>query len=148
MALATVTIQRCNYQLAVYAVHLATGHAVSCRAVKAATIDKYLRNVAKFCARSNSRDPRKSDQTQKPLAATIQGVINEVHRWENIPDRREPFTIEMLRYLEELSASKPHLFGSDSYLNVMIDFSSAHSELDNPQLNRRGSPMAFCLDDI
>jgi hypothetical protein len=43
MALERVTIhQRCNWQLALYAVHLAMSHTVSCRSIKAVTIDKYL----------------------------------------------------------------------------------------------------------
>jgi hypothetical protein len=145
-------------------VHLAAGHAVSCRAVKAATMEKCLRNGAKFCARSDSRNPRKIDQSQKALALPIQKVIDEVKRWENIPSRREPFTIEMSRYLVELAASKPHIYGPDSCLNVMIDFASCglcdsfrlsewaqpneHSALQNPQQNSRDEPMAFCLNDF
>jgi hypothetical protein len=164
MALQHCSIQRCTWQLAMYAVHLATGHTVSCRAIKANTIDKYIRNVAKFCARSNPRDPRKLEQTQKLLAPAIQGVIDEVKRWENIPDRREPFTIEMLRYLTELRDTQPHIHGPDSSLATMVDFASAglydgfrlskwaqpngHHSLHNPHLNRRGESCAFCLDDI
>jgi hypothetical protein len=164
MSLTSISIHRCHWQLGLYAVHLATGHAVSCRAVKAATMEKYPRNVAKFCARSNSRDPRKIDQSQKALALPIQKVIDEVKRWENIPSRREPFTIEMLRYLVELAASKPHIYGPDSYLNAMIDFASCglydgfrlsewaqpndHPTLNNPQQNIRDEPMAFCLKDF
>jgi hypothetical protein len=116
-----VPIQRCNFQLGLYAVHLATGHAISCRAVKAKTIEKYLRNVSAFCARSNPRDPRKSEQTNKALAPAIQGVLDEVKRWENIPERREPFTIEMLRYLIELRDSLPHIHGQDSCLAAMVE---------------------------
>jgi hypothetical protein len=164
MALENTTIQRCNWQLALYAVHLATGHTVSCRAIKATTIDKYLRNVAKFCARANPRDPRKLEQTQKPLARMIQGVIDEVKRWEDIPDRREPLTIEMIYYLQELYESKPYLYSSDSALAVIIDYAgaglydgfrlsewaqpNAHAEIHNPNLNYRGEPSAFCIDDV
>ena len=37
--LAHVPIKRANYQMALYTVHLATGNAVSCCAIKAATIE-------------------------------------------------------------------------------------------------------------
>jgi hypothetical protein len=164
MALEHLAIQRCNFQLALYTVHLATGNSVSCRSIKAATIEKYIRSVAKFCARSNPRDPRKLEQTHKTLAPVIQGVINEVQRWENIPDRREPFTIEMLRYLQELYTSQPHIYDSDSSLAAMIDWSSTglydgfrlsewaqpngHSAINNPHLNKRGEACAFCVDDF
>jgi hypothetical protein len=45
----------------------------------------------------------------KAMAPAIQGVINEVRRWEDIPDRREPFTIEMLRYMIALRDSQPRI---------------------------------------
>jgi hypothetical protein len=159
-----VPIQRCNFQLGLYAVHLATGHAISCRAVKAKTIEKYLRNVSAFCARSNPRDPRKSEQTNKALAPAIQGVLDEVKRWENIPERREPFTIEMLRYLIELRDSLPHIHGQDSCLAAMVDWTTdgsydgfrlsewaqpnGHHALHNPQLNFKGGIQAFCIEDV
>jgi hypothetical protein len=73
LTLQHVPIERCVYQIAMYAVHLATGHSISCRAIKAATITKYLLAVAHFCARSNPRDPRKLEQTNKGLAPAIQG---------------------------------------------------------------------------
>jgi hypothetical protein len=164
MALEHACIQRCNWQLGLYAVHLATGNSVSCRAIKAATIDKYIRNVAKFCARTNPRDPRKLEQTQKLLAPTIQGVLDEARRWEEIPDRREPFTIEMLRYLIEMRDTQPHIYGPDSLMATMIDYASAglydgfrlsewaqpngHHEISNPHLNHKGEACAFCLGDI
>ena len=164
MALEYLPIQRCVWQLALYSVHLATGNSVSCRSTKAATIEKYIRSVAKFCARSNPRDPRKLDQTHKSLAPAIQGVITEVQRWEDIPDRREPFTVEMLRYLLALRDSQPHLYDRDSSLAAMINWASAglydgfrlsewaqpngHSDLTNPHLNIKGDSCAFCIADI
>jgi hypothetical protein len=164
MSLERVDLTRCHWQLGLCAIHLATGNSVSCRALKAATVEKHVRSVARFCSRGNPRDPRKLDQTQKPLAPVIQGVLDEVKRWENIPDRREPFTIEMLNYLKEEYVKNPPKYGPDSYLAVLIDYFSAglydgfrlsewaqpngHSEIRNPQLNIRGDSMAFCLGDI
>lgn len=159
-----VTIQRCNFQLGLYAVHLATGHSISCKALKAKSIEKYLRNISAFCARSNPRDPRKSEQTNKALAPAIQGVLDEVKRWENIPKRQEPFTIEMLRYLMEMRDSQPHIYGQDSCLSAMIDWATdglydgfrlsewaqpnGHQALHNPQKNFKGGIQAFCIEDI
>lgn len=118
-------IERCNIQLGLYAVHLATGHSVACVCIKAATIEKYLLSVAKFCARSNPRDPRKSVQLGKPLADPIASVLKEMRRWEDIPDKREPFTIEMWQYLYQLLASRPHIYGPDSDLAALVDFAGA-----------------------
>jgi hypothetical protein len=164
MLLTFISIHRCHWQLGLCAVHLATGHAVSCRAIKAATMEKHLRDVAKCCAQSNSCDLRKTDQSQKALALPIQKVVDEVKRWEKIPSRREPFTVEMLRHSVELAASKSHVCGPNSFLNVMIDFASCgshdgfclrewvqpneHSASHNPQQNSRNEPVAFCLNDF
>jgi len=164
LVLERCTLERCVYQLALYAVHLATGNAISCRAIKASTMEKCLLAVATFCSRSNPRDPRKMVQTQKALAPPIQGVLDEVKRWENIPDRREPFTVEMLRYMIELLQSQPHIHGQDSELAAMVDWASAglydgfrlsewaqpngHQYLNNPQMNFRGEVQAFCVNDI
>jgi hypothetical protein len=164
MALEHLPIQHCVWQMALYTVHLATGNSVSCRSIKAATITKYLLSIAKFCARSNPRDPRKLEQTNKALAPKIQGVINEVQGWENIPDRRKPFTLEMLRYLIELHTSQPHIHDHDSPLAAMINWASAglyngfrlsewaqpngHHALHNPHLNIRGDACAFCIADF
>jgi hypothetical protein len=65
MALEYLPIQRCVRQLALYSVHLPTDNSVLCRSIKAATIENYLLRVAKFCARSNPRDPRKLEQSHK-----------------------------------------------------------------------------------
>jgi hypothetical protein len=158
MALKHLPIQRCVWQMALYTVHLATGNSVSCRSIKAATITKYLLSIAKFCACSNPRDPCKLEQTNKALAPEIQGVINEVQRWKDIPERCEPFTLEMLRYLIKLRTSQPHIHDHDSPLAAMIDGASdgsfrlskwaqpnGHHALHNPHLNIRGDACAFCI---
>jgi hypothetical protein len=105
------------------------------------------------------------EQTQKLLAPTIQGVLDEARRWEEIPDRREPFTIEMLRYLIEMrDTPQPHIYGPDSLMATMIDYASAglydgfrlsewaqpngHHEISNPHLNHKGEACAFCFGDI
>ncbi len=62
------TIQRCNWQMALYAAHLATGSTLLCKAIKSATITKYLIDVAKFLSRFSDRDPRREAQTDQRLA--------------------------------------------------------------------------------
>jgi hypothetical protein len=162
--LAYVCIERANWQLAMYAVHLATGNTIHCRSIKAGTMEECLRAVAKFCARSNPRDPRKAEQTGRSLAPQIQAIINEVKRWEDMPNRREPFTIEMLNWLVELRDSNLQLYHPDSLLTAMIDWftcglfdgfrlsewaqPNGHSALENPHLNKRDDPCAFCIDDF
>jgi hypothetical protein len=164
-ALADVSIERANIQLAVCAVHLATGNAVLCRAIKAGTIETHLRNITKFCGRANPRNPRKSDQTAEPVCKQMQSVVKEVKRWEDIPNQREPFTIEMLTdVIQQQHDNNPSLHGRDSLLSAMTDWASAglldgfrlsewaqpngHHALNNPHQNLRSEACAFCLGDV
>jgi hypothetical protein len=81
--------------MALYAVHLAYRDTLFCRAIKAVTIGNYLRDVAQFLARFLDVDVRKVDATQACLAPVIQSILDEVTRWEKVPDKREPFTPAM-----------------------------------------------------
>jgi hypothetical protein len=99
--LENVPQQRRNAQMALYAVHLASGDILYCRAIKAATIGAYLRDVATFLARFFTVNVRKFDATQLRLAPAIQSVLDEVIRWEKVPDKREPFTPTMWVHLHK-----------------------------------------------
>jgi hypothetical protein len=105
--LATLPIKRCVMQMALHAAHLATGSSLLCKSIKAATVKKYLLNVAKFLSNFSRRDVRKEGPTSQGLAEPIKAVLVEMERWEKVPSRREPFTVEMQEYLNEQTASLP-----------------------------------------
>jgi hypothetical protein len=86
---------RANWQLAMYATHLATGSTLYCRSIKASTIAAYLHDVATFLGRYRSIDPRFVSATDTKLAPVIGKVLEEQRRWETVPNRREPFTLEL-----------------------------------------------------
>jgi hypothetical protein len=86
LCLSSVHADRSVWQLAIFTAHLACGQSVSCRAIKSGTIRKYLLSMAKFVMRGSPRDPRKRNQLGKGLAPEIQDVIDEVKRWEDVPD--------------------------------------------------------------
>ena len=98
--------ERCNYQLALYATHLATGSNLHCRSLKSGTIQTYLRDVAKFIGRFRDIDPRYRSSADKALAPAISRVLEEVKRWETVPNRREPFTLEMQLNIAKQADSK------------------------------------------
>jgi hypothetical protein len=164
LCLSSAHVDRSVWQLAIHTAHSACGQSVSCRAIKSGTITKYLLSVAKFVMRGSPRDPRKRNQLGKGLAPEIQEVIDKVKRWEDVPNQREPFTIKMRHFLVQLLESQPHVYGPNSDLATLCDFCgmglcdsfrlsewaqpNSRSELDNPQLNRRGDAMAFCLRDV
>ena len=86
---------RANFQLAMYATHLATGSSLHFKTIKASTIACYLHDVATFLGRYRPIDPRFVSTADTALAPVIAKVLAEQRRWESIPNRREPFTIEL-----------------------------------------------------
>jgi hypothetical protein len=54
-----VSLNRCNYQMAMYAMHLATESNLRHKTIKASTINDYLASVAKFLGRFLDQDVRK-----------------------------------------------------------------------------------------
>jgi hypothetical protein len=93
-------------------VFLALGHTLWCKTVKSATIANYLHTAtnhvqdARHCLldmnNNNSniitwQDPC-IDMTTRKTDDCIASVLSEVKRWENIPDRQEPLTVNMIHY--------------------------------------------------
>ncbi|KAI2505986.1 hypothetical protein MHU86_8486 [Fragilaria crotonensis] len=87
-----------------YATHLATGSTLHFRAIKASTIAAYLHDVATFLGRFRSIDPRFISATDTKLAPVIAKVLEEQRRWESVPNRREPFTLELHQEIATLPA--------------------------------------------
>ena len=90
-------------QLAMYAMHVGTGQTLHCKTIKVATVKQYVRAAATFLALfgDTSRDYRKNYATDTAISSTLTSVYNELARWESVPDRREPYTLEMLIYLKQ-----------------------------------------------
>jgi hypothetical protein len=76
-----------------------------CRSLKASTIAGYLLDVAKFLGRYRDVDPRFRSTADTRLAPIIARVLEEQKRWESVPNRREPFTIEMHNYIATTAAA-------------------------------------------
>lgn len=82
------------YQFAQYAAHLCTGSTIQVRAIRHSTVLRYLNDAATFVKLKTGIDPRHSLGTSK-MDDAIQKVLDEYKRWEKIPQRREPWTVEM-----------------------------------------------------
>jgi hypothetical protein len=154
--------RRCLLQLGMYAQHLGTGSTLFCRVIKVETIKHYVRDVASFLASLHERDLRKDNATDTKLSKVLTSVFDELQRWEKVPNRREPFTVEMLQFWEQhVSATNAR---PESLAAALLDWfecglfagtrrsewaqDSSHSDVAYPQTNRFGDPMAFCLRDI
>jgi hypothetical protein len=96
-------------QLALFALHLCSGASFLCKAIKAATTRQYLADVSTVLRRLArlQRDLRRDRDSDTRLAATITTVLKEIERWEQMPNRREPFTLEMLALLQQQAKLLP-----------------------------------------
>jgi hypothetical protein len=150
-----------NTQMALYAVHLASGDTLFCRAIKSATIGNYLRDVANFLARSLDVDARKVDATQSRITPVIQSVLDKALRWEKVPDKREPFTPAMWEHLHSsfatgrntfsLGPSICNWFGCGLFGGFRLTEwaqEAGASCFTTPLLDDLGIPKAFCLPDL
>ena len=99
----SVDTRRGLLQLAMYAMHVGTGQTLHCKTIKVATVKQYVRAAATFLALfgDKTRDYRKNYATDTAISSTLVSVYNELARWESVPDRREPYTLEMLIYLKQ-----------------------------------------------
>ena len=95
-------------QMALYATHCASGSTLTCKSIKADTIRQYLLAVATLSLRFRDCDPRKYLVSDTRLAPEIVAVLKEVERWEKVPNRREPYTLEMLSDHRERATSEPN----------------------------------------
>jgi hypothetical protein len=164
LTLENASLRRCQLQLAMYAKHLATGSTILCRQVKSATIKNYVRDVASFLALfgNHPRDIRKDNPTDTKLSHILNSVFAELKRWEDVPNRREPFTLEMLTEVKNMAAAAKS--GPDTLLAALSDWfecglfaglrltehgQPAHcTDPRYPLLNKRMETKAFCLRDI
>ena len=105
--------RRKTLQMCMYAVHLGTGSTLLCRSIKAGTIKAYVRDIARFLMRFGEHpiDPRKTED-QTGTDPMLQAIYKELDRWEKVPDRREPFTPEMLAAMSDTAAFGQHNFHS------------------------------------
>jgi hypothetical protein len=160
--LANQSQERANYQLALYATHLALGSTLHCRSLKASTIAGYLLDVAKFLGRFRDVDPRFRSTADTRLAPAIAKVLDEQKRWETVPNRREPFNLELHNYIAQQAKSNPDDCCLDAAManwtlcNLYagcrgIEWAqtdATNTSLSNYHKNRFGNAYAFTLEDV
>eukprot|EP00957_Ditylum_brightwellii_P040211 3042305-Ditylum_brightwellii.AAC.1 len=80
--------------MAMYASHLAMENLLLSQSIKANTIRLYLKTVAMLSEPRCLMNPFVSLSGSK--SSWIEAIIQEQHRWESMPSRQEPVTIEMI----------------------------------------------------
>ena len=95
---------RGQLQLAMCAVHLSTGHSIYCQQIKVKTIETYVYNVATFLSLFCGRDLCKDNPTDRHLGSHLSQVYRDLHSYESMPKRREPYTPQMQAVAAQESA--------------------------------------------
>ena len=68
-----------------------------CKTIKSSTISRYLSAATELSTQANMTNPcldimgKQSDY--------IKGIFKELKRWENVPNRKEPVTKQMIEYV-------------------------------------------------
>ena len=159
---------RRNWQMAIYAAHLATGSTLFCRSIRAGTIKSYVHNVATFFTRFPRwtpdelyhNDPRYYLGHDTKFCKVLTSIYDECDRWDKVPDRREPFTSDMWRALaakatshhpDSLVAACVNWFACGLYLGFRLQEwaqDDAHPDPADPAYAPNDTLRAFCIDDV
>ena len=91
--------QRGQYQLAMYAVHLSTGSSSYLQSLKPGTIKEYVRAASTLLLHFTGHDLRKDHDHDSSMGTILAPVYKALDQYDTIPDRREPYTLEMHREL-------------------------------------------------
>ena len=84
-------IERCNWQMALYAMYLGCGNTLMHRQIQCVTVKAYIAAGAHFLQFFNGeRDVRFAKIGDRAVCMPLQKVYNEITRYERVPDRREP----------------------------------------------------------
>ena len=99
VALKGYTLTTRNIIMACYVAHLSLGETLLCKTIKSSTISRYLSAAVELSTQANMMDQcldimgKQSDY--------IKGIFKELKRWENVPNRKEPVTKQMIEYVIE-----------------------------------------------
>ena len=88
-------VERGQWQLAMYAIHLGTGHSIYCKQIKVSTIEAYVFAAASFLAQFTGIDFRKDQPSDSHMGSILAPVYRDLRKYEQVPNRREPYGLTM-----------------------------------------------------
>ena len=92
-----------NVIMACYAAILASCHTIQCKGIRVSTISKYLSATAILSIPFQTMNSLVNIYGEK--SRLVEDIKNEAKRWESIPNRREPLTKDMVRFLIKNAAA-------------------------------------------
>ena len=110
-----------NWVMAMYATHLGSGMSLSLKPLQTSTIRLYLAAASAFISVfvPNCLDARKVQDGDKAFCLQLQAVLSECERYDKKTNKREPYTIEMQRFLDQEATTSGQ---SDSSLASCADW--------------------------
>lgn len=160
------------YFFAMYVVYLGMGHTLLCKTIKSKTIKNYVNDAATAVQQRREAYARAHPSTTLPwlspirthgdnkIATPITKCLKEIARWENMEDRREPLTTEMIEYQKSLCRpSTPHSLEQTLYdwfvCGIYAGFRlSEWAQEDHVKYRHQvkttidDNPVAFLINDI
>ncbi|CAJ1963356.1 unnamed protein product, partial [Cylindrotheca closterium] len=146
---------------ALYTVALATGRTIKGQYIKSATIKQYLHAAASFICLFTGRDPRYNNPSDTKMSPDIHATIAEVERHENVPNKLEPYTLDMQQHLEHHNIdTKAHRDGlwktCEDWNSIGLLDGHRLSECAQTSANKNigdqatfdGISIAFCVEDV
>lgn len=115
--LAKVSQERANAQIACYVNYMMMGNTLLFKIIKAASMATYVRNLATLIIPVRGNDPRYVCPTDRKMAPIITNQLDKVRKWESLPDRREPCTLDMILDIVERAKAEP----DDGIVNAIQD---------------------------
>jgi hypothetical protein len=155
-----------------YVVHLGLGHTLLCKTIKSRTISIYVQRAADRVMERRQRyalaHPKANLAWLHPTlphgstsrAPEITSCIAEVKRWENMKDRREPLTTDMIYYQQlQCRSTAPHSLNNALFdwfvTGIYAGFRLAEWAQDDKVHTRAqvkptidGDPTAFIISDL
>jgi len=104
-------------QLAMYAIHLATGNSIYYKRIKATTVDNYVLVASTFLAFFTGCNFCKDLPTDSSMGHLLGPVLKDLCLHESVPNRREPYDLNM----HSLGRTLALLSDSKALLPALID---------------------------
>ena len=146
--------------MTMYAAFLATGHAIALKSIKSGTVKKYLSDIVKFLQNFDSKTDCNVYKTNGTIAYPITCITKELKQYKDVPNQREPWTLQLQTWLEKLCEDEQ----LDGLVSATRNFfgngiiagdrrckwgqPGFNYNLETPQLNNRGTPYAFMIGNI
>ena len=96
-ALKGFTLTTRNVIMACYTAYLGTGETLLCKSIKADTIVRYLNAAVEFSTSAQLMNPCLDIMGNQ--STYIKDILREIRRWESVPNRKEPLTKKMVKYI-------------------------------------------------